>query len=191
MQTKPANKHVLELPQKTRKIIEGFCQLFSSSRRHITGTRRRKMKTESYLVIYPINFSKKSVTDYVIRTETILTALRNAGQSVDGALIVAMILKGLPRQFDPFYIDVTHNNKELMFSEFKTELHSYEETLRHRDHFSSDNFRKLTSSFSKALKNESRDRRNVSCFTCKEKGHRTKNLSQQQQQQKETMVKLL
>ena len=38
------------------------------------------------------------IKDYVIRIETILTALRNAKQIVNDALI----LKGLPRHFNPF-----------------------------------------------------------------------------------------
>ncbi len=48
------------------------------------------------------------MTDYVIRTETILTALKNAGQAVDDASIITMILKGLPHNFNPFSIYVTH-----------------------------------------------------------------------------------
>ena len=74
-----------------------------------------------------------------------------------------MILKGLPRYFDPFSIYVTYSSKELMFSEFKTELL--------RDHSRSNNVMKLTSSFSKAMKFESHD---ISCFTCGGKRHLTK-----------------
>ena len=72
--------------------------------------------------------TNKSVMDYVIRTETILTALRNAGQTVDDAFIIAM--KGLPKHIDLFSIHVTHSNKELAFLEFKTEFHSFEKTLK-------------------------------------------------------------
>ena len=57
-----------------------------------------------------------------------------------------MILKGL--HFEPFSMYVTHSNKKLTLSEFKTELHSFEEALKH---FSSDDVMKLTSSFSKAM----------------------------------------
>ena len=106
------------------------------------------------------------VTDYVIRTEAILAALRNIGQTVNVALIIAMILKGLPRHSDSFSFHVTYSNKELTFSELKTELYSFEETLKHRDCSRSDNFMKLTSSFLKAMKHESRDGRDVSYFTC-------------------------
>ena len=53
------------------------------------------------------NGTNENVTDYVIRTETILTATRNAGQTVDDALITTMILKGLPRHLNPFSIYVS------------------------------------------------------------------------------------
>ena len=66
--------------------------------------------------------------------------------------IIALILKGLPMHLEPFFIYVTHSNLQ-----FKTELHSFEKTLKHRDHFHSDDIMKLTSSFSKAMKNKSRD----------------------------------
>ena len=59
-----------------------------------------------------------------------------------------MILKGLTWHFELFIIYVTQSNKE-----FKIELHSFEEPLKHRDHSSSDDVMKLTSSFSKAMKN--------------------------------------
>ena len=114
------------------------------------------------------------MTDYVIKTENILTAPRNAGQTVDDVSIITIILKGLPRHFEAFSINVIHSNKELTFSEFKTEFHSFVETLKHRDHSSSDNVTKLISSFSKTMKNENRDLRHISCFTCGGKGHLTK-----------------
>ena len=68
-----------------------------------------------------------------------------------------MILKGFPRQFDPFFIYVTNSNKELTFSEFKTEPNCFEETLKHWEHSSSHDVMKLTTSFFKAMKNKSRD----------------------------------
>ena len=46
------------------------------------------------------------VTDYIIRTGATVTALRNVGET----LIIAMVLKGLPRTFNVFSIYVTHSS---------------------------------------------------------------------------------
>ena len=62
----------------------------------------------------------EGVTDYIIRTEATVTTLRNAGETLSDGLIIAMVLKGLPRTFNPFSIYVTHSSKELTFFEFKT-----------------------------------------------------------------------
>ena len=62
----------------------------------------------------------EGVTDYIIRTEATVTALRNAGETLSDGLIIAMVLKGLPRTFNAFSIYVTHSSWELTFFEFKT-----------------------------------------------------------------------
>ena len=118
--------------------------------------------------------TNERVTDYALRAETISITLGNTGQTVDDVLIIAMIFKGLSRHFEPFYNYVTHSNKELTLSEFKTELHSFEETLKYRNHSSSDDVMKLTPSFSKTMKNDRYDGRDVSYFTCSGKGYLTK-----------------
>ena len=114
------------------------------------------------------------MTDNGIRTETILTVLRKAGKIVDDALITTMILNGLPMYFDRFSIDVTQSNKEVIFSEFKTEFHNFEETLKYTENSCINDVMNFTSTFSKSMKNENRDRRDISCFTCGEKRHLTK-----------------
>ena len=45
----------------------------------------------------------EGVTDYIIRTEVTVTALRNAGETLRDGLIIAMVLKGLPRTFVAFF----------------------------------------------------------------------------------------
>lgn len=43
----------------------------------------------------------ESVTDYLIRAENIITALRDAGETMSDELTIAMVLRGLPDFFKP------------------------------------------------------------------------------------------
>ena len=105
----------------------------------------------------------EGVTDYIIKTEATVTALRNAGETLSDGLIIAMVLKGLSRTFNAFSLYVTHSSKELTFSEFKTQLRSFEDTDKYHQNSNDDNVMKLTNAFSK-MSNE------VSCFKCNGKG---------------------
>ena len=70
----------------------------------------------------------KSITDYIIRTESISNTLKEAEEVISDGLLIAMVLKGFPLNFKPFTTVITQKKKILTFSEFKVCLRSYEET---------------------------------------------------------------
>lgn len=84
----------------------------------------------------------ESVTDYIIRAETAITALRNANETLNDWLLIAMVLKGLPEAYKPFSIHITQGDDNLTFSDFKTKLRSFVDTEKFRT-VSEDNIMKV------------------------------------------------
>lgn len=70
----------------------------------------------------------KTVTDYLIRAENIITALRDAGETMSDGLVIAMMLGGLPDSFKPLAVHVTQNEDNITFADFKRRLRVYEES---------------------------------------------------------------
>lgn len=106
-----------------------------------------------------------SVTDYIIRAETAITALRNAGETLSDGLWIVMILKGLPDAFKTFPIHVTQSDVKMTFAKFKTELRSYESTEKFST-VSADN-----DSVMRVRGRSSGDLR-LTCYSCGQKGHK-------------------
>lgn len=75
--------------------------------------------------------SNETVTDYIIRAETIFTSLRRADEQISDGLQIAMVVKGLPDSYKPFVVHITQTNGTVTFSEFKTKLRSYESTEKY------------------------------------------------------------
>ena len=139
---------------------------------HNAGKRKPRV-ISLYTQITPLKKdTNKSVTDYVMRTETILTVLRNAGQTVDDVLFIVMIL---------------YKWKERLIEALGTLFHQHKSQqqgvdvlgIQNRTPASRKRKNTVTTSWSYLphfqIKNESRDKtRDVSCFTCCEKGHLSK-----------------
>lgn len=72
------------------------------------------------------------VADYVIKAETAIVALGSAGQTLDDAFLVAMVLKELPESYQPFAIHFANTDENITFADFKAKLRNFEETETNR-----------------------------------------------------------
>ena len=105
---------------------------------------------------------EESTTDYVIRAEAAAAALKNSGETIGDSLLIAMILKGLPSSFTSFKTVVTQKDKQPTFQQFKVSLRAYEKS----EHSN-------TKSDSVMKANVKRPSSQITCFTCKKKGHKS------------------
>lgn len=58
-------------------------------------------------------------TDYLIRAENIITALRDAGETMSDGLTITMILRGLPDSFNPQAVHITQNEDNVTFTDLR------------------------------------------------------------------------
>lgn len=121
----------------------------------------------------------ESVTDYIIRAEDIITALRNAGEIMSDGLIVAMVLGGLPDMFKPLAVHVTQNEDQVTFKDFKKRLRIYEEAEKMKTAESTDNVMKTHIKHNKQNMNKHFDNKrhedvSVTCYRCGIKGHKAR-----------------
>ena len=76
--------------------------------------------------------SEESVTECMLRPENAAISLKNGGQNIDDWLLIAMLIKGLPVEFQAFSTVVTQTDKCISFSHFNPALKSFEETEQGR-----------------------------------------------------------
>jgi hypothetical protein len=115
------------------------------------------------------------VTDYMLRAETAATSLKTVGEVISDSLLIAMILKGLPPEFETLCTVIAQRKEEVTFPEFKVALRSFEETEK-QNSYSDDTVIKVN------------DVKGVQCFICRKYGYKsyeyrsrkTQNLNQAQ-----------
>ena len=129
------------------------------------------------------SMSKKeheSVTEYVIRAETAAAQLRSAGETITDGLLVAMTLKGLPKEFHSFVTVITQDENDVTFCEFKARLRNYEDTVNQQRSAPSS----TPSSAVMNVKNANNKKFAGSCFKCGKQGHRANDCYSKTGQQK-------
>ncbi|GFO24985.1 CCHC-type Zinc finger, nucleic acid binding protein a [Plakobranchus ocellatus] len=58
-----------------------------------------------------VKSKQESMTNYIIRAETAVSCLRDAGEHFSDSLLIVMVLKGLPSDYHPFVTVITQRDK--------------------------------------------------------------------------------
>ena len=74
----------------------------------------------------------ESITDYILRAETDATALKSTNENISDSLLVAMVLKGLPIEYNTFVAIITQSETVYCFQKFEQALRNFEETEKAR-----------------------------------------------------------
>ena len=107
----------------------------------------------------------ENTTDYILPAETATTALKSAEEVISDGLLIAMMLKGLPRSNKTFSTVVIQREKPMTFSEFKTALRNYEENEK--------SCRTGTDDKDNVMYTKQQKRFEEKCFKCDKKGHKS------------------
>ncbi|KAK7884464.1 hypothetical protein WMY93_027587 [Mugilogobius chulae] len=112
----------------------------------------------------------ETITEYIIRAEQIITALKGAGEAPSEELIMAMVMRGLPEKYKPFTLMVTHSSTEMKLGEFKAKLRNFEASEDSEPIAEEAGERVLKAKA--GPKKKSGAHTDLTCWRCGEKGHR-------------------
>ena len=104
----------------------------------------------------------ESAVDYMLRAEKSATALRHAEEVISDALLIAMVLKGLPNEYNTFAKVIFQREKQMTFAEFKSALRSHEESAKTLDTKNANENVMFT-----------KQKFDGNCFKCGRKGHKS------------------
>ena len=79
----------------------------------------------------------EAIQQYFIRAQELVTRLHHAGEEVSETLFNAMVLNGLPQQYEHFVVQESFNPAE-NFVELRKRLTNFEESRRQRDDMEED-----------------------------------------------------
>ena len=112
----------------------------------------------------------ETITDYLLRAEQAATSLRAAKEQVSDSLLVAMVLKGLPDDYNAFVAVTIQSENVVDFQKFNTSLRHFEETENSRAQSSSDNQSSAVMKITDSRRNTGKQ---ITCYTCGASGHKS------------------
>ncbi|XP_066928169.1 uncharacterized protein [Clytia hemisphaerica] len=156
---------------------------FQILREHYAGSGKPRIIT---LYTQLTSLKKKpneTITDYVLRAESAANALRMSKETVSDGLLVAMVVKGLPDEYQSF-IAVTTQSEEIIqdFQKFKQTLKNFEDTENARSQRSAGQVQPDKNSVMKT--NDQHHRSKVTCYNCGIPGHKAPDCTKPKQNRK-------
>ncbi len=149
---------------------------FHLLRAHYAGSGKPRIITLYNQLTTLCKKDTETITDYILRAETAANALRAVDEIVSDSLLVAMVLKGLPNQFQPFVAVMTQSETVQNFQKFKQALRNFEETEKTRNP-------KLDGK-SSVMKNKDFVRNKITCYNCGISGHKASECRKPKQDRK-------
>ena len=157
-----------------REALDNGRKALQILREHYAGRGKPRIISLYTQLTSLIKGNSETVTEYMIRAETAVTALKNAGEIVSDGLLIAMVMKGLPKYFKSFIVVITQTTEKMLtFQKFKVALRCYEENDKAT---SSQSNKELTSAVMQMNfnSNENQDRKkSITCYSCGLPGHRS------------------
>ncbi|KAJ8369136.1 hypothetical protein SKAU_G00091640 [Synaphobranchus kaupii] len=148
-------------------------------REHYIGKGRPRIVTLYTTMTALKKADNETVTEYIIRAEQIITALRSVGEAPSEGLMMAMVMRGLPEKYKPFTLMMTHGDAELTLGQFKAKLRNFEaseESAPATDETGERVLKAQATPKKKPAKRFIRDgdgeRSGLVCWRCGGKGHR-------------------
>ena len=118
----------------------------------------------------------ETITDYIIRAENASSQLDLAEEKVSEGLLIAMVMKGLPKEFTPFTAVILQKDEKLTFQDFKVALRNFEDSNAATSAEGASSVLHLgdgTRQQQKYKSNRGEEHFQGTCFTCQKRGHRS------------------
>ena len=71
--------------------------------------------------------TRETLTEFIVRAETLAAQPRETGETISDSLLIAMIMKALPDQCKPFVAVVNQKEDNLKFLDFKIQLRNFQD----------------------------------------------------------------